>query len=996
MHSSQNQGTHQDGLLSPSNLRSLVCAVNAGALSLILLVRLLLSRHRRIIIRRIVEREPLLQSNDSNNNNGPHVKPVYTNSDAYLASAAATTSFLILVTYILDLVWILGLYTRISSAAPSRGLPLSLSLVGHDSKGSQYPAPSLALMSGSILQLATWCVHHAILLRDWRNGVVESRRSQRHRPIAKSLILFWSVVFTTHVFQAYHFRQYLNHPEWFPDETAPIGTGVSTLATGFVVSFGGRMMLLLGLLIIGAITLILSNQPTTIHLNGNTEAQRDSTAPEARPHSRSASEYKPPSSMQDFAKHMAKLIPFLWPRGKDALLLQSLICLCFVLLVVGRVVNLLVPMQFKHIVDMFGKAATGGPGFMLRIDRILQSSGNDNLSDGGKQMSFHHAWSAIFLFIGLKLLQGGSGLLSCAEDMLFLPVSQYTTRQVMVRVFEYLHNLSMRFHLHRKTGEILRIQERGTASIGSLLELFLFNVVPTLADIGIATVYFTFQFDLVFGTIVMATMALYVTCTVIVTEWRMKFRRVTNELDNAMEARAVDSLLNFETVKYFCAESFEVGQYRHAIRDYQRADFKSSATLFLLNSLQNVIINAGLLTGSLLCARRIFIDGNMTVGDFVLYYTYVNQLYEPLNYLGSVYRMIQKNFVDMEKMLDLMHEHREVEDLPDAGPLQVNRGEVVFENVTFAYDPRLPILKGISFAVPPGCTVALVGQTGSGKSTILRLLLRFYDVQFGRILIDGQDIRSVTQKSLRKIIGVVPQDTVLFNQTIGYNIRYGRLDATSSEVEDAAKAASVHDKIMTFPDGYETKVGERGLRLSGGEKQRVAIARTVLKNPPVICLDEATSSLDSHTERSIQMELDRMSRDRTTLIIAHRLSTIVNADVILVLKDGEIVERGSHVDLMQNSNGLYCSMWMKQLDDEVSRLRKARRTEDLGKSAGVRGDSDNGSSDTGSNLGEGIEKPGRKLDKDVVDEVVESANVREKIRLGAVERHEGDENEEEP
>ncbi|GES92098.1 ATP-binding cassette sub-family B member 6, mitochondrial [Rhizophagus clarus] len=394
-----------------------------------------------------------------------------------------------------------------------------------------------------------------------------------------------------------------------------------------------------------------------------------------------------------------------------------------------------------------------------------------------------------------------------------------------------------------------------------------------------------------------------------------------------MESKAVDSLLNYENVKLYAAESFEVKQYSDAIKSYQLADKKSNLTLYILNTTQNVVIQLGLLAGCLLCASRIR-RGEMSVGDFVMYLTYIIQLYGPLNWFGNYYRVIQKNFVDMEKMLDLLQELPEVKDLPHAESLTVQKGEVIFDNVSFHYDPRVPTLKNISFTIPSGSTVALVGPSGGGKSTIFRLLFRFYDVQNGRILVDGQDIRHVRQRDLRSCIGIVPQDTVLFNDTIRYNIRYGKIGATDKEVEEAAEAAQIHDKILGFPDGYDTKVGERGLRLSGGEKQRVAIARTLLKNPQIVLLDEATSALDTHTERHIQKSLRRMTANRTTLIIAHRLSTIVHADQILVLQGGEIVERGSHLELMQ-MEGVYHKLWNKQLKNHEKMKREAENKQRL-------------------------------------------------------------------
>ncbi|PKC56820.1 P-loop containing nucleoside triphosphate hydrolase protein [Rhizophagus irregularis] len=607
--------------------------------------------------------------------------------------------------------------------------------------------------------------------------------------------------------------------------------------------------------------------------------------------------YAPPKKLGEFLSKSKKLLPFLWPTHDVKL--QIFILICILLLVAGRIVNILLPYQNKVLVE------------------------------GLKRGEF--VWKEILVFVGLRFLQGNVGLLNTLQNFLWIPVGQFTTREISVKMFEHLLNLSLRFHLSRKTGEILRVQDRGVSSIVSILSSFLFDVVPTLVDIAIAVVYFTYAFDIFFGMIVFVTMSLYLVSTIIMTEWRTKYRRLTNFLDNAMESKAVDSLLNYENVKLYTAESFEVNQYSDAIKSYQLADKKSNLTLYILNTTQNVVIQLGLLAGCLLCASRIRRD-EMSVGDFIMYLTYIIQLYGPLNWFGNYYRVIQKNFVDMEKMLDLLQELPEVKHLPHAEPLTVQKGEVIFDNVSFYYDPRTPTLKNISFTIPSGSTVALVGPSGGGKSTIFRLLFRFYDVQNGRILVDGQDIRHVRQRDLRSCIGIVPQDTVLFNDTIRYNIRYGKIGATDKQVEEAAEAAQIHDKILGFPDGYDTKVGERGLRLSGGEKQRVAIARTLLKNPQIVLLDEATSALDTHTERHIQKSLRRMTVNRTTLIIAHRLSTIVHADQILVLQGGEIVERGSHLELMQ-IEGVYHKLWNKQLKHHEKIKREAENKQRLATTA---------------------------------------------------------------
>ncbi|RKP15115.1 P-loop containing nucleoside triphosphate hydrolase protein [Piptocephalis cylindrospora] len=545
-------------------------------------------------------------------------------------------------------------------------------------------------------------------------------------------------------------------------------------------------------------------------------------------------------------------MPFLWPKNDRKL--QGMIVLCFVILAAGRVVNILVPRQYKAVVD-----SLGGDGNPARPEAIIN----------------------VLWFVLFRFLQGNVGILNTAQTFFWIPVGQYTTR-------EHLHALSLRFHLARKTGEILRVQDRGVNSI----------IVPTLVDIALATIYFAWEFDLYFASIVLITMVSYIVVTVTLTDWRTKFRRRSNDLDNKVEARSVDSLLNFETVKYYGAEGWEQQRYGDALRKYQKANWITSASLNVLNTAQNVIIQMGLLVGCLVCAHRV-LAGTMTVGAVVLYLTYITQLYAPLNWFGTYYRVIQRNFVDMENMLALFTEHIEVQDAEDAKDLQIKNGTVSFSNISFAYDPRQPVLRDISFTIPGGSTVAIVGPSGGGKSTLFRLLFRFYDLQQGCITVDGQDIRDVRQRQLRQAIGVVPQDTVLFNDDILYNIRYGKVSATDEEVYEAAKAAQIHDKILHFPDGYGTKVGERGLRLSGGEKQRVAIARTILKNPPIVLLDEATSALDTHTERNIQSELRTVTKNRTTMIIAHRLSTIVHADLILVMQEGQIVERGSHAELMR-------------------------------------------------------------------------------------------------
>ncbi|KAJ1658188.1 ATP-binding cassette-type vacuolar membrane transporter Hmt1 [Dispira simplex] len=619
----------------------------------------------------------------------------------------------------------------------------------------------------------------------------------------------------------------------------------------------------------------------------------------------------PTLSLSDQWCRLKQLLPFMFPEHMP-LSLYVCVILCLLTLGLGRWINVLVPAQYKVVVDHLG---TGS-------------------------LAFHD----LALFVFLKVLQGDIGLLQTFHDFSWTPVSQYITRAVAVRMFQHLHKLPLQFHTNRRTGEILRVQDRGVASIESLLSSVLFKIVPTVADMTIACLYFSFQFDLYFGCVVILTMTLYVVSTIILTEWHKHYRRRSNILDNEMEAKAVDSLLNYETVKHNNAEEFEVRVYRDAMRTYQKAEWMNVVSLNILHAIQNFSMQFGMLVGCLLCAQRI-IRGDMTVGDFVLFMSYLNQMYVPLNWFGNYYRVIQKNFVDMERMLEVLHEAPEdteplvVEDPASpqepvpADHIQVDtvQGDIEFSNVSFCYHQDEPILRDISFRVPAGSTVALVGPSGSGKSTILKLLYRFYEVDRGAITIDGWDIQSLPPRALRRFLGMVPQDTALFNDTIRFNIQYGRAgcdfeQVTLKEVQRSARAAQIHNKIVTLPEGYETQVGERGARLSGGERQRIAIARTILKNPSIVLLDEATSALDTYTELSIQSALQTMTHNRTTLIVAHRLSTIVHADLILVLKDGRIVERGSHNGLVRDPRGLYHRLWFTQLQEDQELARSYRPT----------------------------------------------------------------------
>ncbi|XP_053121935.1 ATP-binding cassette sub-family B member 6 isoform X2 [Hemicordylus capensis] len=589
------------------------------------------------------------------------------------------------------------------------------------------------------------------------------------------------------------------------------------------------------------------------------------------------------STWKDWGRKIRLLAGYMWPKGNHPL--QGLVIFCMTLMGLERAINVYVPIFYKHIVN--------------------------ELTEGAP---WHILLRTICIYVTFKFLQGGgagsTGFVSNMRTFFWIRVQQFTNREIQVNLFRHLHNLSLRWHLGRKTGEVLRSVDRGTSSVNNLLSYIVFSIFPTIADIIIAIVYFTTQFSAWFGLIIFVCMALYLTLTIGITEWRTKFRRDMNTRDNEAKSRALDSLLNFETVKYYNAENYEATRFNDAILKYQVSEWHANASLAFLNQTQNLVIGGGLLAGSLLCAAFVN-EKKLYVGDYVLFSTYIIQLYTPLNWFGTYYRMIQTSFIDMENMFELFSEEEEFKDEPGVAELRLTEGLVEFENVHFGYVEGKEVLHDISFTVMPGHTLALVGLSGSGKTTIIRLLFRFYDVWGGCIRIDGQDISKVKQSSVRAHIGVVPQDTVLFNDTIRNNIRYGRVDATNEEVTEAAVTAEIHQRIMSFPDGYETQVGERGLKLSGGEKQRVAIARTILKNPQIILFDEATSSLDSKTERNIQASLAKVCANRTTIVVAHRLSTVVKADQILVLKDGRVIERGRHEDLM-NKGGLYTDMWMQQ------------------------------------------------------------------------------------
>jgi ATP-binding cassette subfamily B protein len=577
------------------------------------------------------------------------------------------------------------------------------------------------------------------------------------------------------------------------------------------------------------------------------------------------------------------LLPYLWPPGDRQAHIRIIgAAACLVL---AKVATVYVPLVYSHAVDALSPAH--GP-----------------------------ATVPLALIIGYGLLRVASAGFGELRDAIFAASQQRTTRFVALDTFRHLHRLSMRFHLDRQTGGVSRAIERGVAGIQQVLRMAVFNVLPTLFEVILVTGFIWELFDWRYAAVTFGAVASYIGFTIAFTSWRTKYRRQMNEVDSEANTKALDSLLNYETVKYFGNEAHEAARYDDALARYETAAVRTQVTLNMLNIGQAVIIAVGLAVIMLMAARGVT-DGSMTVGKFVLVNTYLMQLYQPLNFLGFVYASMKQGVVDMEQMFRLLSVDQEVADRPDARdlpPRHAGSGAIVFDDVHFGYRPDREILHGVSFTVAPGSKLAIVGPTGAGKSTISRLLFRFYDATGGRVLVDGQDVRDTKQLSLRAAIGVVPQDTVLFNDTIRYNIAYGRVGATQDEVERAARQAQVHDFVMRLPDGYNTMVGERGLKLSGGEKQRVAIARTILKDPRILILDEATSALDTRTEVDIGTALRNAAANRTTVVIAHRLSTVVDADEIIVLADGRIAERGTHTALLAR-NGVYAGMWELQAEE---------------------------------------------------------------------------------
>lgn len=584
----------------------------------------------------------------------------------------------------------------------------------------------------------------------------------------------------------------------------------------------------------------------------------------------------------DRSRILKFLLPYLWPKDNPKLRCYLIIALFF--MVISKISTTMVPLAYKAMVDTLSSEHAR----MLAIP--------------------------IGFIIAYGIARVSASLFEELRNVMFVHVSQNATRLLGLRVFKQLHALSLRFHLERQTGGLSLSIERGTQAVSTVLSRLLFSILPILFEITLVSVIMWRLLSGWFAIAILVTVSCYILFTVMAVGWRTRFRRELNQANADANTKSIDSLLNYETVKYFGNEDFEAERFNMSRQLYEQAAIKNQISFTVLSFGQTAIISVGLIVMMAMAAQGI-VQGRMTIGDFVLVNAYLLQLYQPLNFFGFIYSEIRQALIDMENMLDLLIVKEEITDRADALPIKLMKGEVRFDAVSFSYDSRRPILKNVTFTIPSGKTVAIVGASGAGKSTLARLLFRFYDVTAGAVYIDDQDIRGVTQSSLREAIGIVPQDTVLFNDTLRYNIGYGKTDSTDEEIERAAKLAHIHDFIISLPDGYETKVGERGLKLSGGEKQRVAIARTILKKPSILVFDEATSALDTHTEREIQAHLREVSRDHTTLVIAHRLSTIIDADEIIVLEAGSIVERGRHDELLLK-NGYYAAMWQNQYHEE--------------------------------------------------------------------------------
>jgi ATP-binding cassette, subfamily B, heavy metal transporter len=594
---------------------------------------------------------------------------------------------------------------------------------------------------------------------------------------------------------------------------------------------------------------------------------------------------------------LRELAPYIWPAGRSDLRMRVVMAL--VALIIAKAITLMVPIAYKAVVDLLTAAATGKEITAVGL-----------------------AASPVFLIVAYGVGRVLMVLFAQFRDVWFTVVAQHAVRELANRTFRHLHELSLRFHLERRTGGLNRVIERGVTGVDTIVRMAVLNSIPTAVELLMISGLVAYYFGWIYVVVVLATVGLYVAFTFWASERRIAIRRDMNDSDTEAHAKAVDSLLNYETVKYFGNEDHEARRFDSSMARYERAAIRTYTSLGVLNTGQAIIFTVGTVICMLLAARDVA-AGTLTIGEFVMINAILMQLYLPLNFMGMVYREIKQGLIDIETMFALLHEPPEIVDRPGAKKLRVKRGEIKFENVSFAYDPERQILKNVSFEVPAGKMVAIVGPSGAGKSTISRILFRFYELSGGRVAIDGQNISDVTQSSLRAAIGMVPQDTVLFNDTILYNIRYGRPGASDAEVREAARLAQIHDFIMTLPQGYDSLVGERGLKLSGGEKQRVAIARTILKSPPILMLDEATSALDSHTEKEIQDALERVARERTSLVIAHRLSTVVHADNIIVLDHGEIVEQGTHLELLARG-GLYASLWARQREADQARERLAQ------------------------------------------------------------------------